>query len=108
MLFTCIPYTFQIEQWFSNGAPQEVAKCTANIMKVYFENEKKPICIQIYYIHDLIFIHSLKYINIFLIVYTKCARNFLYVQQCAANQKSLRTTEIEYKTKTPRMIHILM
>jgi hypothetical protein len=39
-----------------------------------------------------IFIHSLKYINIFLILYTKCARKCLYVLQCPANQKSLRTT----------------
>jgi hypothetical protein len=29
----------------------------ANIMKVYFKNEKKPTCIEI-------FIHGLKYINI--------------------------------------------
>jgi hypothetical protein len=47
-----------LEQWFSKGAPQEVARCAANIMKVYFKNEKKPIYIEI-------FIHSLKYINIF-------------------------------------------
>jgi hypothetical protein len=33
-------------------------RCAANIMKVYFKNEKKPICIEI-------FIHRLKYINIF-------------------------------------------
>jgi hypothetical protein len=31
--------------------------CAANIMKVYFKNEKKPICIEM-------FIHGLKYINI--------------------------------------------
>jgi hypothetical protein len=43
----------------------------------------------------MIFIHSIKYINIFLISYTKCARKFLYVLQCAANQKSLRTTALE-------------
>jgi hypothetical protein len=42
-------------QWFSNSAPQEVARRATNIMKVYFKNEKKPICIEI-------FIHSLKYI----------------------------------------------
>jgi hypothetical protein len=41
-----------LDQWFSNCAPQEVARCAANIMKVYFKNEKKPICIEIYYIHD--------------------------------------------------------
>jgi hypothetical protein len=35
------------------------------------KNEKKPICIEI-------FIHSLKYINMFLILYTKCDRKFLY------------------------------
>jgi hypothetical protein len=57
-------------QWFSNGAPQEVARCAAYIMKVYFKNEKKPICIEI-------LIRSLKYINIFLILYTKCARKCL-------------------------------
>jgi hypothetical protein len=62
--------------------------CATNIMKVYFKNEKKPICIEI-------FIHSLKYINIFLILYTKCARKFSYVLQCAANRKSLRTTGID-------------
>jgi hypothetical protein len=62
-----------------------VARCAANIMRVYVKNEKKPICIEI-------FIHSLKYINIFLILYMKCARSCLYVLQCATNQKSLRTT----------------
>jgi hypothetical protein len=64
-----------------------VAKCAANIMKVYFKNEKKPICIEI-------FIHSLKYINTFLILHTKCARKFVYVLQCAANRKNLRTTAL--------------
>jgi hypothetical protein len=39
-------------RWFSNGAPQEVARCAAIIMKVYSENEEKPMCIGIYYIHD--------------------------------------------------------
>jgi hypothetical protein len=40
--------------------------CAANIIKVhqYFKNEKKSIYIEI-------FIHSLKCINIFLILYTK-------------------------------------
>jgi hypothetical protein len=57
-------------------------------MKVYFKNENKPICVEI-------FIHSLKYINILLILYTKCARKFVYVLQCAANQKSLSTPEID-------------
>jgi hypothetical protein len=68
----------------------ELARCAANIMKVYFKKEKKPICVEI-------FIHSLKYINIrvFLILYTKCARIFLYVLMCAANQKSLRTTALD-------------
>jgi hypothetical protein len=51
------------------------------LVKLYFKNEKKPICIQI-------FINGLKYINIFLILYTKYARKFVYVLQCAANQKS--------------------
>jgi hypothetical protein len=63
---------FQLAQWFSNGAPQEVARYAANIMKAYFKNEKKPICTEI-------FIRNLKYINIFLILYTTCARTFLYV-----------------------------
>jgi hypothetical protein len=76
-----------LEQWFSNGAPQEVARRVANIMKVYFKNEKKPICIEI-------FIHSLKYINIFSILYTKWARKLLYVLLCAANQTRLRTTDL--------------
>jgi hypothetical protein len=53
-----------------------------------FKNEQKPIC-------TYIFIHSLKYINIFLILYTKCARKFIYVLQCAANQESLRTTALD-------------
>jgi hypothetical protein len=44
-----------------------VARCAANIMKVRFKSENEPIYIEI-------FIHSLKYINIFLILYTKCAR----------------------------------
>jgi hypothetical protein len=58
-------------------------------MKVYFKNEKKPICIEI-------FIHSLEYINIFSILYTKCVRKFLCVLQRAANQKkSLRTTGLD-------------
>jgi hypothetical protein len=42
-------------QWFSDGAPQDVARCAVNIMKVYFKNEKNPICIKIYYIHDFYF-----------------------------------------------------
>jgi hypothetical protein len=63
-----------------------VARCAANIIKVYFKNEKKPICIEI-------FIPSLKYTNIFLILYTKCARKCLCALQCAANRKSLRIKE---------------
>jgi hypothetical protein len=39
-------------QCFLNGAPEEVARYAANIMKVYFKNERKPICIEIYYVHD--------------------------------------------------------
>jgi hypothetical protein len=27
-----------VEKRFSNGAPQEVVRCAANIMKVYFKN----------------------------------------------------------------------
>jgi hypothetical protein len=60
-----------LDHWFSNWAPQEVARCAANIMKVYCKNEKKLICVEM-------FIHSLKYINLFLISYTKCTRKFLY------------------------------
>jgi hypothetical protein len=63
-------YCETLEQWFSNCAPQEVARC-AMIMKVYFRKEKKPISIEIC-------IHSLKYINIFLILYTKCTRKCLF------------------------------
>jgi hypothetical protein len=63
------------------------ARCAVNIMKVYFKNENKPICIEI-------FIHRFIYINIFLILYTKWAKKLLYVLQCTANQKSLRTTGI--------------
>jgi hypothetical protein len=62
--------------------------CAANIMKVYFKNVNKPICMEIY-------IHGLKYINIILILYTKCARKFVDVLQCAANQKRLRTTALD-------------
>jgi hypothetical protein len=69
-----------------------VARCAANIMKVYFKNEKKPTRIEI-------FIHSLKYINIFLILYTKCTRKFVYVLPCAANQKGLRTTALDTDQK---------
>jgi hypothetical protein len=58
-------------------------------MKVYFKNEKKPICIEI-------FIRSLKYNNMFLILCMKCARKFLYVLQCAMNQNVLTTTALEY------------
>jgi hypothetical protein len=61
-----------LEERFSNGGLQEMARCAPNIIKVYFENEKKPICIEI-------FIHGLKYINIFLILYTKRTRKFVYV-----------------------------
>jgi hypothetical protein len=88
---------YTVEQWFSNSALQctggskEVARCAANIMKVYFKNEKEPICIEI-------FIYGLKYINIFLILYTKCARKCLYVLQCTVNQRSLRTTTVECQT----------
>jgi hypothetical protein len=70
----------RLGQWFSNGEPQEVARCAANFIKVYFKNEKKPIRIEI-------FIASLKYINIFLILYKKCARKCLYILQWAVNQK---------------------
>jgi hypothetical protein len=58
-------------------------------MKVYFKNEKKPICIAI-------FIYSLKYINI---LYTKCATKFYMFLQCAANQKRSGTTDIDKYTK---------
>jgi hypothetical protein len=75
------------------------ARCAANIMKVYFKNEKKPICIEIC-------IHSL--INIFLILYMKCARKCLYVLGCAVNQKSLRTTALKYhETCTVHMFYFL-
>jgi hypothetical protein len=30
--------TTVLDHWFSNGAPQEVAKRATNIMKVYFKN----------------------------------------------------------------------
>jgi hypothetical protein len=78
--------TTALGHWFSNGAPQELARCAANIMKIYFKNEKKPICIEI-------FIHSLKCINIFLILYTKCARKFLYFT-VRREPKGLRTAAL--------------
>jgi hypothetical protein len=65
--------------------PQEVDRCATDFMKVYFKNEKKPICIEI-------FIHSLKYINLFC---TGSAPENFYVLQCATDQKSLRTTVLE-------------
>jgi hypothetical protein len=64
-------------------------------MKAYFQNEKKHICIEI-------FICSLKYINIFLILYTKCARNCLYILHCAANQKRLRTSGLDSGINNPQ------
>jgi hypothetical protein len=77
-------------------------RCAANIMKVYFKKEKKPICIEI-------FIHGLKYINIFLILYTKCDRKFLYILQCVANQKGLRTavTERQHRPGITRQNYIV-
>jgi hypothetical protein len=71
-----------MEQWLSNAALQEVARCSANIMKVHFQNEKKPICTEI-------FIRSLKYINIFLILYEKCARKFVYIFYSALRTKNV-------------------
>jgi hypothetical protein len=54
-------------------------------MKLYFRNEKKPICIEI-------FIHKFKiYYYIFNFVYE--VRQEIFVLQCAANRKSLRTTD---------------
>jgi hypothetical protein len=32
---------------YTSDSPK-VARCAANIMKVYFKNEKKPICIEIF------------------------------------------------------------
>jgi hypothetical protein len=66
----CLRLPLYKPKWFSDGTPQE-----------------KPIYIEI-------FIHSLNYINIFLILYMKCAGKLLYVLQWAANQKSLRTTAL--------------
>jgi hypothetical protein len=57
-------------QWFSNLESQEVPGCAANIMKICFKNEKKSICIEI-------FIHSLKYVYRFSILYAKCTRKCL-------------------------------
>jgi hypothetical protein len=79
-----------LEEWFSNSGPQEVARCAANIMEVYFKNDKKPICIEMFF-------HSLKYINTFWILYWK----FL----CFAvrrEPKNLSTTGIEcYRYANP-------
>jgi hypothetical protein len=50
-----------------------------------------------------IFIYSLKYINIFLIVYMKCARKF-FVLQCAMNQKSMRTSSVVYDSFQERIV----
>jgi hypothetical protein len=64
------------------------------LLKLIFKRRDNPICIQIYYIHEILFLFILKYINIFLILYMKCVRKFVYVLQCAVNQKSLRTTGV--------------
>jgi hypothetical protein len=44
-----------------------------------------------------IFIHSSKYINIFLSLHMKCARKCSYMLQCVADQKGLRTTALRYR-----------
>jgi hypothetical protein len=61
-------------------------RCPANIIKVYFKNENKPIYLEV-------FIHNLKYINIFLILCMKCARK-LFRFTVRREPKSLRTTDI--------------
>jgi hypothetical protein len=91
---------YYLGKWFSNGVPrhtgepEEMARCAMNIMKVYILKMRRNPFVQIFITSMIfIFIHSLKYINIFLILYTKCTRKLLYVLQCAANKKSLRTID---------------
>jgi hypothetical protein len=35
----CVAIIVCLNQRFSNGGPQEVARCAANIMKIYFNNK---------------------------------------------------------------------
>jgi hypothetical protein len=62
------------------GASQDVVRYAANIINVYFKNEKKPIYIEI-------LIRSSKYIHIILIFCTSCARKFVFVLRCTPIQK---------------------
>jgi hypothetical protein len=82
----------RLEQWFSNGGPQEVARCAANILalSILMQFSTSYLC-------ELGSTSLTKYkcINMFLILYTKCARKFVYILRCVANQKSLRITGLE-------------
>jgi hypothetical protein len=68
-----------LDQWFSNGGPQEVARI---LWKYTLKIRRNPFLYRFIIAMIFIFIHSLKYINIFLILYTKCARNFLCFTVC--------------------------
>jgi hypothetical protein len=60
------------------------------IMNVYFKKWRRHPFVQIYITSMVfIFIRSLKYINIFLIFYTKCARKFLYLFYSAPRTKKV-------------------
>jgi hypothetical protein len=73
--------------------PIILKRCAVDIMKVYFKNEQKPICMEI-------FIHSLKYINTFLISYTKSAENLYMFYSAPRTEKYAyhwrRQTAIDY------------
>jgi hypothetical protein len=74
-------------QWFSNGTPQEVDRCAANILKEYFKNERNPICIEIF-IHSLISMFysapGTKIVYTLDMLYHNCflTNNFPQIQSC--------------------------
>jgi hypothetical protein len=75
-----------------------VARCAANIMKVYFKNEKKPICIEIY-------VRSLKYTDIFNFVHEVRQKIFIYFT-VRREPKILRTTVLGIRRKrSPILSH---
>jgi hypothetical protein len=47
-----------LKQRFSIGGPQEVARCSVNIMKVYLKNERSPICVEIFITSMIFYFYS--------------------------------------------------
>jgi hypothetical protein len=66
-----------------------VARCAANILALSILMQFSISCLCELGVYSLT---KYKYINIFLILYTKCARKCVYILECAAGKKSLRTT----------------